>query len=149
MYTQQRTAHRSTQRQAIPVGLNDLRTLNELFSDAVVLPGQFYTPAEDIYKTRGVVALMYGILDEALTCFQKHVGSSSTRGQRLAKEAEEWFFADDVEWVFSFVNICAALDLDPAYLRRGLRRWQQQSSPGPQKIRRRTMVTRRALLTAA
>ena len=43
---------------------------------------------------------------------------------RTVIEAEEWILADaDGNWPFSFRNICAALNLEPTYLARGLLAW--------------------------
>ena len=68
---------------------------------------------------------MHAVLAEAVSCFQKGAVAEGRQAQRLAREAEEWLFADDPTWSFSFVNICAVLGLDPAYIRLGLTRWQQ------------------------
>jgi len=42
---------------------------------------------------------------------------------------------NDREWLFSFINICDALTIDPQYLRKGLLRWKrnvfQLSAEGP------------------
>ena len=66
---------------------------------------------------------MQAILEDAISCFQKQFITNSRRAQRLAREAEEWRFTDDYRWPFSFMNICAALGLEPEYLRRGRKPW--------------------------
>lgn len=58
-----------------------------------------------------VPALMYAILDDPIACVQKPV--HNRRRQRLARESEDWIFADNEAWPFSLVHICAALGLDP------------------------------------
>jgi hypothetical protein len=73
----------------------------------------------------GEVALMGAVLQDAINCFQRSAVSDKRRAQRLAREAEEWFFAKENGYVFSFVNICAVLGLDPGYIRLGLKRWRQ------------------------
>jgi hypothetical protein len=45
----------------------------------------------------------------------------SHRGKRF-KEAKAWIESTDRAGVFSFERVCEVLALDPAYLRRGLRR---------------------------
>jgi hypothetical protein len=47
------------------------------------------------------------------------------RAQRLAREAEAWFLSDDDHWLFSFASICAALGLEPSYIRRKVKQWGQ------------------------
>lgn len=82
--------------------------------------------------------LMYAVLADALTCFEKRWAGNGRRAQRLAREAAEWIFSDDCEWPFSFLNICTALRLDPDYIRLGLRRWRH-SPPTPRQRRWRSV----------
>ena len=77
---------------------------------AAVLPEQFFSARDRPYTDRGEVALMRAVLEDALTCVAKQFSSRGRRSQRLAREAEAWFFADDDHWPFAFVNICAVLD---------------------------------------
>ena len=134
---------------ALPARPSGLSTSSEIFSAAAVLPAQFFTPADGTSTTSGVVALMYAVLEEALHCWQQQSAKSGQRAQRLATEAEEWFFTDDSSWPFSFVNICAALNLDSDYIRQGLRRVHQHSQIAPQKKRPRVVPARRSLQFAA
>jgi hypothetical protein len=120
-----------------------------MFSAAAVLPEQFHTDSDGTYKMRGVVALMCAVLEEAVHCWQQQSTKSGRRAQRLTREAEEWFFTDDPCWLFSFVNICAALSLDPDYIRRGLTQLRQHSRSAPQKKRPRAVPARRPLQLAA
>ena len=76
----------------------------------------------------GDFALMCAVLEDALKCFQHQLLPDSKREQRLAQEAEEWLFADDAGWPFSFVNICSALELNPERVRLGLARWRHRAS---------------------
>jgi hypothetical protein len=97
----------------------------EWLSDAI-LPEQFYGPRRGAAHTRGQVALMRAVLDDALHCYQKQFGPHTRRERRLAREAAEWLFSEDDRWPFSFVNVCRALGLEPEYLRRGLKQWRQR-----------------------
>jgi hypothetical protein len=119
--------HRHTVNQAAPLlqpTLSELRSdlvaVHDSFSPAAVLPAQFFSSSHGADPTRGEVALLRAILEDAIRCFQKQFTSRRPRTLRLAKEAEEWLFADDDKWPLSFVNVCAVLGLDPAYLRRKL-----------------------------
>ena len=69
---------------------------------------------------------MRAVLENAIDCFQKQGRRSNRRTQRLAQEAEEWFFKDDQQWPFSFLNICNVLGIDTGYLRRGLKQWKKE-----------------------
>ena len=68
---------------------------------------------------------MRAVLVDALKCVHPQAATPSPAARRLAREAQQWLLADDARWLFSFVNICTVLGLDPEYLRRGLRSWQQ------------------------
>jgi len=94
------------------------------FSPTSVLPEQFFSLPS--HHGKGEAALMYAILEDAFNCFTKQFIDNSLRVQRLAKEAEAWFFSKDESWPFSFVNICMVLGINPEYVRKGLRRWLQQ-----------------------
>jgi hypothetical protein len=117
--------------------------------DAAVLPEQFYRLPDSTQQMSGEAALMYAVLEDAISCFQKGTLANGRRPQRLAREAEEWFFTDDLRWPFSFVNICAVLGLDPEFIRLGLKRWRQPFSAERQKrISRVVPVPRRFQIAA-
>ena len=73
----------------------------------------------------GEEKLMLAVLADAIDDFKKHVFSKDQRGQKLFQEAEEWFLEKDDDQLFSFEYICATLQLNPAYIRRGLLSWKQ------------------------
>ena len=98
-----------------------------LLSPAPVLPEQFYTCATgSSHPASGVRALLWAMLEDAIVCMQQQALTPSRRHQRLAREAEQWVFADNITWVFSFLNVCAALGLEPEYLRTKLTQWRQR-----------------------
>lgn len=69
-------------------------------------------------------ALMYAVLEDALICLQKKAVDLPPRVRRRARDAERWFLSNDSRWIFSFLSICDALGLDPAYLRKKVRHWR-------------------------
>jgi hypothetical protein len=115
-------------RQAAPVPLlnfhRDLGEIQERFSGPVAVSDQFVHPNTAALE-RPEMALMRAVLEDALECFQKQFLAPGPHTQRLAREAEEWFFTNDNHWLFSFVHICDALGLDANYIRRGLKQWRQ------------------------
>ena len=133
------------QRAALGPSVTDHQeALHELLSYISVPPEQFYGPRPSLASGRPEAELMRAVLADALGCFQKGFVRQGRRVQRLAREAEEWLFSDDARWPFSFVSICAALGLEPAYLRRGLQRWRQgQPHAEVKKPRRVGSVPRR------
>jgi hypothetical protein len=69
--------------------------------------------------------LMLAVREDAVGTFQKYVWARDRASQRLLTEVEDWFASDDVDWPYSFVNICHSLGLDIGFMRNGLRRWKQ------------------------
>ena len=72
-------------------------------------------------------SLMSAVLLDAVECFQKYLLLHDEYSNRLYKEAENWILDNDREWLFSFINICDALAIDPHYLRQGLLHWKQNA----------------------
>jgi hypothetical protein len=100
-----------------------------------VLPSQLYGSAANA----GLVPekrLMLAVLEEAVFTFQRD--ALTTRRGRCDEihEVEAWFAADDPEWPFSFVNICAALEIEPTFLRHGLADWLRRRAALPEVERR-------------
>ena len=59
-------------------------------------------------------ALLCAVLENAFVCFQNRFDISE------AQAAENWFFSDDARAIFSFVSVCAALGLEPGFIRKRL-----------------------------
>lgn len=137
-------------------GLVDLGQILPVDSDsqlrlgfaAAVLPEQFFS-LPYVQTGRPEVALMRAVLEEALTCFQYQFYIRRTGAQQLARDSEEWFFSEDTNWPFAFVNICNVLHLEPDYIRRGLRNWKTNWPPKIPQRKRRIIGTRRPLTLAA
>ena len=68
-------------------------------------------------------ALMLALLEDAIACFQGRFFKPFRTNDKLFQEAEEWIHSND-EGVFSFINVCESLGLDPEALRKGLERWK-------------------------
>jgi hypothetical protein len=75
------------------------------------------------------VSLYLAVLENGIEYYCRYLGDKTRRGQRLFKEAEEWFFTSDDDWYFSFENVCAVLSINPGYVRRGLRRHARNTNP--------------------
>jgi hypothetical protein len=68
--------------------------------------------------------LMLAVLEDAVVCFQDNIGATCKRKRVLYLDAERWILAEDKSYLFSFNNVCEALNFDPVYLRQGLMRWK-------------------------
>lgn len=107
-----------------------------------VLPEQFYASPYATFAKRPEVLLMQAVLEDAFVCFQGQFINKSTRTMRLAREAEAWFSSNATDSPFAFVNICTVLGLDPAYVRRGLKRWHTKGPLTVRRRKRRVVMTR-------
>jgi len=85
--------------------------------------------------------LMLAVLADAVECYCKYSGARDGIGMRLFQEAQEWLFNDDERRPFSFVNVCAALQLEPGYIRRGIsaRKWHSITEAGTAEKQSRTL----------
>ena len=69
--------------------------------------------------------LMLAVLQDAVKCFQENVLVQCPPEEKLFQEAEDWFLTTSTDWPFSFENICETLQLNPDYVRQGLRVWKE------------------------
>ena len=72
--------------------------------------------------------LMATVLEQTVADFQRYFFSRDAKRRKYFLAAEEWFSEDDSDWVFSFINCCAVLGIEPGYLRCGLARWKENSA---------------------
>jgi hypothetical protein len=101
---------------------------SSLFHADTILPVQFFEAVKRRAPTKtGEYRLLVAVLDDAVRRFQKYVLDDDPD----CAEAEWWIMSPDTAFTgtadvprFSFEFICAVLDLDADYLRRGLRRWR-------------------------
>jgi hypothetical protein len=70
---------------------------------------------------------MVAILEDAIDVYRKQAAARDTRKRHLFEDAEAWIEEQNPTWIFSFDNICAVLDLDAEYVRRGLREWKRRA----------------------
>jgi hypothetical protein len=108
--------------------MHEKATLDEklpgLFEPDTLLPIQYFEAMRRKHLLEGEKRLVLSVLEDAVECFMKCIDSSTKKGQRLFRDAEEWINLEDKKWVFSFDNVCEMLDVNPEYLRRGLREWK-------------------------
>ena len=104
-------------------GMTEERTSTPLEPDTLV-PAQYFDRVGSDSAFQPEKRLMLAVLEEAIATFQRHVMSDNRRSQRLVEEVEIWASGAEADWPFSFNNVCAALDLEPDYLREGMARWK-------------------------
>jgi len=132
--------------------IGEEQTFGTLEADLIV-PSQFFDRIKVENSAQPEKRLMLAVMEDAISTFQKSVRGLTRRQRRLLRETEEWIGSADSRWPFSFENICAALDIEPAYLRRGLDDWkdtlltqyERSSATGPLSPFRRVSGRRHAL----
>jgi hypothetical protein len=116
----------------IPEGgkMQEKETLDErlpgLFEPDTLLPIQYFEAMRKKHLLEGEKRLILSVLEDAVECFMKCIDSPTSKGQRLFRDADEWINLEDKHWVFSFDNVCEMLDINPDYMRRGLRQWKER-----------------------
>ena len=95
-----------------------------VFQPDFLLPLQFFTGTRGKGCAEGERRLMLAILEDAVECFQKYLGTKESRGRLLYSDAEEWLMSDDRSWLFAFENVCEVLGLQPDFIRQGLLDWK-------------------------
>ncbi len=110
--------------------MHEKETLDEklpgLFEPDTLLPIQYFEAMRRKHLLEGEKRLILSVLEDAVECFMKCIDSTTNKGQRLFRDAEDWINLEDKHWVFSFDNVCEMLDIEPEYLRRGLRFWKER-----------------------
>ena len=96
-----------------------------LFEPDVLLKDQF--TARSGATVSREKRLMLAVLENALDSYQKYVFSRDGQGRQLFEEALEWLDSPNNDWLFSFRNICETLDINPDYLRQGLKDWRRRA----------------------
>lgn len=64
---------------------------------------------------------MAAMLEDAIAIYLKPTAARTSQARHVARQARRWLRSDDRAWVFSFLRVCGALDLDPNAIRRFLR----------------------------
>lgn len=70
--------------------------------------------------------LMLAVLEDAVTVFLRESVRDARGLSPDLRDAEAWIASEEIEWPFSFVNICRALGFEPSAIRRGLREWRER-----------------------
>jgi hypothetical protein len=104
-----------------------------LYETHAILPVQFFLQSA-IVRT-GEQRLMAAVLEDAIRLYLKRIppspGKLRQKFQHVLQQTEYWLRSNDRAWAFSFLRICDALNLDPQYLRRGLRQFHAGGIDAP------------------
>jgi len=88
--------------------------------------------------------LLLAVLEDAVGAYQRHVAATDARSRAVFAEVDGWFASDESASLFSFVGICDALGMEPAYVRTGLSLWaaRHRTSANDARVRYRVPFRR-------
>ena len=97
-----------------------------IFEPDTLLPSQYF----DRVRHRAAAGdgerrLMAAVLEDAVRIYLKHAGGPGEQDE-VFRETEAWVEERGADRLYAFENVCAVLDLDADYLRRGLQARKRQ-----------------------
>ena len=98
------------------------------FEPDTMLPSQYFDRIRQRPELDPERRLMLAVLEDAVHVCLKNAGAVDPRRRELLSEAEDWIAARDSTWLYAFENICSVLDLEPDYIRRGLRAARERAN---------------------
>ena len=110
--------------------------VSSLFQPDTLLSEEFFGNYRRRIPLEPEKALLLAVLEDGVRSFQDNIFADSGKKRALFDEAREWLFNDGFEHVFSFSSICSTLGLNPGYIRRGLKRWEEQTREATKKKQR-------------
>ena len=94
----------------------------ELITLADLVPVPLSDPIAVRLRMSGECRLLWAVLEDGIECYLRYGDHPSAVMRELFQEANDWIEAQEGEGLCSFSGICGAFQIDPDYLRRGLRR---------------------------
>ena len=121
-----------------PQDLSRLVASTETLEDAVEDdPSHASRGDGDVSGARtGPLGLMLAVLEDAIRCIALRPINKREHVAVQARHAIRWVRSDDWTYVFSFNNVCTALDIDPKRMRRRLLDEPLELGSAPMRLRR-------------
>src|ERR671921_3047392 len=110
--------------------------LTPLFQPDTLMSDEYFANYRRRIPLEPEKALLLAVLEDGVRTFQDNIFAETGKKRALLDEAREWLFTDGLEHVFSFNSVCSSLGLDPGYIRRGLKRWEEHSRAATRKKQR-------------
>lgn len=128
-----KTTHLEEEQQEKSFGAED--RLSPLFQPDTLMSDEYFANYRRRIPLEPEKALLLAVLEDGVRSFQDNIFAESGKKRALLDEAREWLFTDGFEHVFSFNSVCSSLGLSPGYIRRGLKRWEEQTRATKKKQR--------------
>jgi transposase-like protein len=99
--------------------------INSIFQPDSLAATQFDDTMQRSTPLEPEKKLMLAVLEDAVMCFQDNLLTRDKKKKQLFDETELWLFEERSDRLFAFASVCQQLNLDPEYVRNGLKQWQQ------------------------
>lgn len=110
--------------------------LSPLFQPDTLMSDEYFANYRRRIPLEPEKALLLAVLEDGVRTFQDNIFAETGKKRALMDEARAWLFTDHFEHVFSFNSVCSSLGLDPGYIRRGLKRWEEHTRAATRKKQR-------------
>jgi hypothetical protein len=108
--------------------------INSIFQPDSLATAQFEDTIHRATPLEPEKKLLLAVLEDAVMCFQDNLFARERKKRQLFEETEEWIFTERSERLFAFEGLCHSLNLDPHYIRHGLRQWQESRLNRPTRL---------------
>jgi hypothetical protein len=110
--------------------------LSPLFQPDTLMSDEYFANYRRRIPLEPEKTLLLAVLEDGVRTFQDNIFAETGKKRVLLDEAREWLFTDGLEHVFSFNSVCSLLGIDPGYIRRGLKRWEEHTRAATRKKQR-------------
>lgn len=111
-----------------------------------VLPSQYYDLVTRRNQLEGGLKLMLAVLEDGIRCYVKYRNARTFERRRIYREVRNWIADHSAsQGVFGFENVCAALSINPDFMRRRIRRMEPRDLPTARYRRVAPSIRRRRL----
>jgi len=111
-------------------------TLSQILAADAVIPEQFFRAPRGTIYASGERYLMWAVFADGVESYRRNASAKTPHRQRLFLEAENWIFSTDLDWPFSFVNLCQMFGFNPHSVRQALWRWHGTNRGAPLRRQR-------------
>jgi hypothetical protein len=99
--------------------------INSIFQPDSLATTQFEDTMHRATPLEPEKKLLLAVLEDAVICFQDNFFAREKKKRQLFEETEQWIFTERSDRLFAFESLCHSLNLNPHYIRHGLRQWQE------------------------
>ena len=107
-------------------GLTEEEKSASLFQPDILVSGEYFGTLRRKTFLQPEKKLMLAILEDAINCLKDNSSAQTGKHTRIFREAEQWVLGVGDDWLFGFESICETLELNPEYMRNGLRRRKEK-----------------------